>query len=64
MCTPPPLIRLERDVAVLAPWAVHFLVSEEFQVLAQSLSCHCRVKDIIDEATFRSHHGIGESESR
>lgn len=52
---------LERDVSVLSPGSGDVLGAQKLQILAQSLTCHGRVNDVIDEATLGGNHRVGES---
>lgn len=52
---------LERDVSVLSPGSGDILGAQKLQILTQSLTGHCRVNDVIDEATLGGNHRVGES---
>ena len=56
-----PDVYLERDVSVLSPRSGDVLGAQKLQILAQSLTGHGRINDVINEATLGGHHRVGES---
>lgn len=56
------VITSQRNVAMLSPRALHFLVSEQLEVFADALTSHRRIQHVVHEASLRRHHGVLKSD--